>query len=160
MKREEQVKVINETLAKANILEGMSIESINYKPHPYCIDLAHVVFASDNHSGMLSEDTIVELENKKGKGMCGMYVSLDGRYVNGPRRGYYKCRLTYKEHTFNVVLFVKLKRNASNLEVFTELKKVLDLIKQYKIEGVMFVETPEKYRVTNNGKVDNEKEGN
>jgi len=57
------------------------------------------------------------------------------------------CTLTYEEHKFDTVIFLSLKRNGTN----TEAKKALELIKddmiKDNIDGLVMVETEEKFRI-------------
>lgn len=62
-------------------------------PHAYCITSRHVVEASDNFGGRLTERAIETIERKGGH--CGM-------------KG---CRLPYSQHKSPLTLFIKVPQN-------------------------------------------------
>ena len=101
-----------------------AILAVNHKPHPYVIGPKHVAHASDHYCGRLGEATLEAIP-------CAF-----------PR-----CNLSYDEHTFDRVCFVKLTRNASEDEAREALKALVDEFEKDKIDGVTFIETPEQYRI-------------
>jgi hypothetical protein len=125
-----------EKLPKADYMVIDSIESVNFKPHPYCIDTAHVVYASDHCGGILDDQAIRDAE-RYGHAHCGM-------------RG---CRLPYDQHTSDRVAFVKLLRNVTQEEARSYLLSVSDFVEKnprefgHKLDGFVFIETPEKFRI-------------
>ena len=86
----------------------------------------HIAFCADNYGGRLGDACLA-----------------DRRFPICAQLG---CFLRYEEHKSNRVLFLSLVRNLSNEKV----KKILkDLpLTENKIDGICFVETPEKYRIT------------
>lgn len=110
-------------------LEGFftvkSIENINHKPHPFMIGGRHIIFASDNYNGILGEACIKDKQF--------------------PKCSHSMCNLKYEEHTSDKVLFLSLVRELTNKEVQEALKKLP--LKENKIDGISFVETPEKFRI-------------
>jgi hypothetical protein len=53
--------------------------------------------------------------------------------------------LSYDEHKFDRVLFLQLRRHATNEEASKLLKDLAPTLEQNHIDGVSFVETPEKF---------------
>lgn len=76
--------------------ELLRVENINYKPHPYCIGSAHVVFASDHFGGMLGRPAIEHAERKGIK--CGM-------------KG---CHVKFEDHTSDTVVLVKIRKDVAD----------------------------------------------
>ena len=110
-------------------LEGFfvvrSITNVNHKPHRYVIGARHVGFASNNYGGMLSESALTDSR-------C-------------PKCAHPYCILPYKEHTSDRVLMLSLVRNLTNEEAQKALQSLP--LKENEIDGVCFVETPEKFRM-------------
>jgi len=103
--------------------EVVSIDNVNHKPHAYMIGPKHVVYASDNCGGGLFKDCIERAE-KDNKVHC-----------------YQKnCTLTYSEHTYDTVAFLKLRRNLTSKEAQEELSKTVEYGKDNGIDGFLFVE--------------------
>ena len=119
-------KKYDDHFANSDIFRVKSIANINHNPHPFTIGAEHVKDAADNHGGMLGQATINKL----------------GCSVNG-------CKLSPDEHTSNKVLFLQLKRNANQTEANKELKPLVPMLKADGIEGLVFVDTDEKFRVQN-----------
>lgn len=116
---------------KLNSFIVKNIININHKPHPYVIGYAHVVYASDNFGGRLTEECILMGEKR------------------GVLRCYQKdCRIPYSQHTSDKVLFLSLKRNMTNEEAAKELSEIKSLLEENKIDGILFVETEKKFRIT------------
>lgn len=103
------------------------ITRVNHSPHPYTIGPKHIKHASDNHGGMLGEQTLRKIP-------CA-----------AP-----KCTASYEEHTSDTVLFIQLKRNVSAAEGNKILNSILSPkeLKEDDIDGFAFLETEEKYRFT------------
>lgn len=110
-------------------LEGLfvvkSITNVNHKPHPYVIGVQHITFASNNYVGRLGESALTDSR-------C-------------PKCAHPHCILPYKEHTSDRVLMLSLVRNLTNEEAQKALQSLP--LKENKIDGVCFVETPEKFRI-------------
>lgn len=102
----------------------LSIDNTNFKPHPFMIGPNHISHAS-NYGGMLGNTTLEAIP-------CA----------------YPGCQLPYKDHTSNRVSFIQLTQNLSNKKAKEVLLKAESFMKEHKIEGFAFVETPEKFRVT------------
>ena len=121
----------------------LDIQSVNFKPHPYCITSRHVAIASDEFGGILGKEAITAAE-KRGV-MCGMYTSDDGvKYAN--RRNMEcdnRCNIPYNQHTSDRALFIKALVN-KKVKEFKGLSQYLLSIKkkliELKIDGVAFVE--------------------
>ena len=106
-----------------------SIESVNFKPHPFTIGPKLVAYASDNFSGMLGTPAIESYEEKYGSSCA--YRDKDG-----------KCRVLYSEHTSERAAFLRVKTD-KELKEIKELPKFLfaikpELIKE-KIDGIAFL---------------------
>ena len=119
-------KLLQEKLAPEFTV--MSIDTINHKPHPYCITPQHL--KHNPHSIYLGEEQIQQMESTRGS-MCG---------VPG-------CNLKYDKHTSDKVCALQLTRNLTQKEAQDKLKSVLDILSENKIDGFMFVDTPEKFRI-------------
>jgi len=117
-------KEIEGVLSPGGIFTVKSITNVNHKPHPYMVGPQHIKHASDKHMGRLGEET-----------------------MRAVRCAHPNCHVEYDDHKSDKVLFVQLKRNASNDEASDELKKLLEIFQNNGIDGVAFVETPEGYRI-------------
>lgn len=104
------------------------INHINHNPHPFMIGPKHIAFASDNYNGMLGDACL----NDKRCPPCAV-------------RG---CNLSYSDHKSNKVAFLKLLKNIPSQEAQDVLATVEDICKKEGIEGFVFVETKEKFRIT------------
>jgi hypothetical protein len=116
---------INEILATTGLMKALSINNINEKPHRFTIGPQHIKHAAEKHSGMLGLETLKAVQ-------CA----------------YPRCTTSYDEHTSNKVLFLQLQRNGSNEEANVELKKIVDIMKENDIEGIVMVESDPEYRIT------------
>ena len=69
------------------------------------------------------------------------------------KKGFKKCGLPYEDHTSEKAMFIQLKRNLTVSQVQEELIRVdtefkrIHGEKEY-IDGICFVETSEKFRIT------------
>lgn len=110
-------------------LEGLftvkSIQNVNHKPHIFMLGPNHISFASDTYSGILGDACIT-----------------DERFPTCSHPG---CSLRYKNHTSDKVLMLSLSRELSKAEAQEALKSLP--LKENNIDGVVLVETPEKYRI-------------
>jgi len=108
------------------------INEINWKVngqpgHPFTIGPKHVAEASDNHHGMLGQEVCEKIP-------CAAR----------------KCKQPFSAHTHDTVLFLKLKCHA----IESQVKEILvnpgleTIMNRNKIDGFVFVETPEKFRIT------------
>jgi len=127
---------------KSKDFELGSIDSVNHKPHPYCITPKHL-----GEHMYLDSNTIMDMEKNHGA-HCGMYVGPDGRYTNGFKSGYSRCNVPYDEHTSDKVLFIqalvdKEVKDLKGLQSYT--KSILPIMKKLKIDGIAFV-APEKQK--------------
>jgi hypothetical protein len=102
-----------------------SITRVNHDPHPFMVGPQHVRHASEKHSGMLGEATLRAVP-------CAH-----------PR-----CNTDYDGHTSVNVLFLSLKKDVTNEEAAGLLEPLKDFLAENKIDGISFVETPEKFRIT------------
>ena len=105
----------------------LSINTVNQKPHPYCITDKHL---SRNSSMYLGVEQINDMEKKYGP-MCG---------VKG-------CNVLFEEHKGDRVVFLQLCRNMPNSEATELLRTCAGLLETNGIDGITFVETPEQYRI-------------
>lgn len=122
---EELKQEITSKLKNRFIIED--ITNVNHKPHPFMLGPKHIKFASDNYSGMIGDSCI---EDK-----------------NFPKCSHTNCYLTYKEHTSDKVLFLKLTKNITNKTANTILKSLTPVLEKEKMDGIAFVDTVEKFRI-------------
>jgi hypothetical protein len=101
------------------------IISGNFKPHPFMIGERHVANAAKNFGGMLTTEAIKNIP-------CAS-------------RG---CGLMAHEHTFDVVLVLKLTRNVTNSECSEVLKSLAQKMQEDGLDGLVLMETPEKFRIS------------
>lgn len=125
---DKQIDEIN-TLLDTGKIQGLSIEHINFDPHPYMIGPKHLEY---NDSMFLGESQISHMEKTHGP-MC----------YNAPRG----CQILYGDHTSIKSLFMQLQCNLGNEEAAKELFKIKPYLLENEIDGITFVDTPEKYRI-------------
>jgi hypothetical protein len=101
-----------------------SIQNVNHNPHPYMIGPKHIEHAANNHGGALGKATLEAVQ-------CA----------------HPGCRTGYKGHTSDKVLFLTLKRNISPEEAKQSFASIQELLKENSIDGVTFIDTPEKFRI-------------
>lgn len=106
-------------------LKLMSVTTVNHQPHIFAVGTRHVNHAHDHYSGVLSDETLQAIP-------CA-------------RRD---CNLLLDKHTYDTVMFLQLERNCTSAEVQHILKPLCDEIEAAGIDGFGFVETPQKYRIT------------
>ena len=117
--------LIRESFKGQSIIELKSVQHVNHNPHSYTLGPQHIAYASEHSGGMLGIETLNKVK-------CA---------VPG-------CNLSYDEHTSEAVAFLTLLRNADNLEIDVIVKKLVDDIPEGIFDGIAFVETPEKFRIT------------
>jgi hypothetical protein len=125
MDTKEKEEKMRESFGAQTALVLLSIERVNHKPHPYTIGPKHVAWASEHSGGSLTEETF--------------------KKVPCAARG---CQLSYAEHTSDEAAFVQLTRNATGDEIRTILKRSTEKLGDKFVDGFVFVETKEKFRVT------------
>lgn len=106
------------------------VTTVNHKPHPFMVGAQHVAYASDHCGGRLSLDMI----ERSG---IGCQMTEHG----------HKCNKPPSAHTGDRIVAVKLKRNLLGEEAQAALKEFLPCTEGDKIDGFIFVDTPEKFRV-------------
>lgn len=105
-----------------------SIENVNHKPYPFTLGPKHISFCADNYGRMLGDACIT-----------------DKRF---PTCSHPSCNLKYEDHTSDKVLFLQLLKNLEQLEAQKLLQSLEPLLKEDSIDGICFVETPEKFRIS------------
>jgi len=80
------------------------IETVNHKPHLFCITPRHVAYASDHCGGSLGEEAC-----EKG-GPCGI-----GR-PGSPIKGEQACQLSYREHTSEKAILIEVSGDYPKLQ--------------------------------------------
>ena len=100
------------------------ITNINHNPHLFMLGPKHIKFVSNKYGGMLGDACI----NDK----------------NFPTCSHPGCNLRYQDHKFDRVIMLSLLKDVTNDEG-SRILKSLPLIEN-KIDGVVFVDTPEKFR--------------
>lgn len=104
------------------------VRACNFEPHQFMIGPRYVEHACDHHGGMLGEET----------------VNAVGCYHPTP---YGPCGRSAREHTHDTVLFLSLARALGNKEAADALFSIKEEMVKDKIDGVAFVETPEKFKI-------------
>jgi len=136
---DERLKRIPEPQSSEYIL--LSIDSVNHRPHPYCITEKHIAYVADHRNGMLTADAIHECEKRGIR--CGMYHDSHGRWKNRRTFDFHsQCCVPYEEHKHDTVLFLKttVNKEIRELENIMEyLKSIQNVLKQEGIDGVAFV---------------------
>ena len=122
---------IEKVLVEQDVFKFMSVENVNYNPHPYMVGPRHIKHAADNHGGMLGEATM--------------------KAIPCAHKG---CNFSYEEHTSESVCFMQLLRNCSGNEASEVLKDLQPILEEHKIDGFAFVETDQKYRIGDDGRGD------
>jgi hypothetical protein len=129
---EEEIQQKIDTICEGKFkFEG--VNRINHSQgHPYTIGPKHVLHASKYFGGKLGTEAILGLERQKGPSCaCG------------------GCNARYEDHKSNKVLFLTLLKTLEHEEASQVLKQVsLEILEPEKIEGIAFVETPERYRIS------------
>lgn len=106
-----------------------SITGVNHRPHPYVIGPRHIGWASDHWNGMLGKAAIKDFE------------------AHGGHCAHPNCTLPLDQHTYDTVLFLSLKKDVLKEDARDILAPVGEQMQKDKIDGLCFVETPEKYRI-------------
>lgn len=131
MNDSKKAEVLAEVGAKiGDLFEPRSIREVNWKVggqpgHPFMIGVKHVAYASDHCGGMLGQEVLERIP-------CAM-------------RG---CHEPHAAHTHDTVLFLALKRNTHRQEAQALLKTVVPILEGNKIDGFVFIETAEKFRIS------------
>jgi len=105
-------------------LKLVKIDHINFKPHPFTVGPKHIAYAAEYCCGGLGLEVLEKIP-------CA----------------YPRCMLPYDKHTSDHALFVSLVRNAKDAEVLEVLKSLTVSLGADKIDGLVFVATPEKFRI-------------
>ena len=145
MEEKELIQKVQEIIWD-DLLTAKSIDSVNFKPHPYCITPSHL--SRNKDSMYLWKPQIEEMEAQHWP-MCWMYTDWYWRRSNW-RSGNctQRCNMLFGEHTSDKVLFLQLKCNCSNEEVNKRIKKLVEILQENKVDWIAFVETEEKYRAS------------
>lgn len=101
-----------------------SITNVNYDPHPFMLGPKHIKFSSEKYSGILGNSCVNDR--------------------NFPTCSHPGCDLTYQDHKSDRVLMLSLAKDITN-DDGNRILKGLPLIDN-KIDGIVFVETPERFR--------------
>lgn len=127
MTNEEIEKEVVEILKDQDVFVLKSVTDINHTPHRFMIGSKHVAHAADYHGGRLGEDTLKAVP-------CA----------------YPGCGTSYEDHTSDKVLFMSLLRDVEQEEARDILTRVI-VVGDGVLKGVAFVETPEKYKIKDDG---------
>lgn len=119
--KDELSKVIEGT----DILTVLKVDHVNHKPHPFTIGPKHITHAADHCGGILDERTLKEIP-------CAMNW----------------CNLLYDEHTSDKVCFLQLKRSVNTDELQPVMLMMQSIIERNQVDGFVFVDTQEKYRIS------------
>lgn len=104
-------------------IKVLEIRDCNHKPHPFLIGPEHMAYASDHCGGVIGQDAIEHHP-------CAL------------------CEQPAFSHSYDVVMFLQLTRNSTNGECFKILQSISQEMQEDRIDGIVFVETEEKYRVS------------
>jgi hypothetical protein len=115
---EEKKKQIENCLKGQDVFKVRGVHDVNHKPHPFTIGTRHVVHASDNHSGMLGDETMKAI----------------GCDVSG-------CGMSYEDHTSDNVAFLQVIRKATTIEANDVLKGLVDELGEDVVDGFTLVES-------------------
>ena len=107
------------------IFSVYDITEINHNPHPYMVGPKHIQHASDNFGGLLDERT------------------TDVVGCAHPH-----CGMDYQSHTYDTVVALKLLKNLTNSEANDSLQSLLPIFEKEGIDGVIFIESKENFRIT------------
>ena len=130
MNDQEKADHISDKLSGQDLYKCKSVEDINHKPHPFCIGPEHIQkYALDTSKG------------------CAMRVNSSGDWTTGYKSGYTKCGLSVDEHTSDKVAFLQLLRDGTCDEASKILKDLVDQLGENFVEGFVFVDTDEKFRI-------------
>lgn len=118
------------------------IQSVNFTPHPFTVGPRHIAYANKEAPdgfGILGPKTCEAVPCQ---------ADIAGRF------GGRKCGLPYSAHHYDTVACVKLTRNVTNAEMLAFLVAVKaawtatgHIGKPGGIDGFIFLDTPEHYRV-------------
>jgi hypothetical protein len=120
---EDKMIAISAILKEKEIVKVTGIHEENHKPHQFTISDTHIKASNKNGSGVITEDILEEYD-------CG----------------HPGCKLKYTEHENDSILFLQLTRDATDIEVHDELKKIKDEIINLKIKSVAFNDTEEGFK--------------
>lgn len=145
MKKSEKVEQLQEILKDLFIVVG--IDPLNFRVngepgHPFTIGPEHVAYAHDHHNGIMDESVCEKIPCKA--------RSLHPRFrkilVPGESKGGI-CNQPRSAHAHDTVVFLKLKRDTTKSEAGELMLKAEVFFKENDIDGFIFVETPEKFRI-------------
>lgn len=123
MSNEEKEIKLKEALKLQDVFKSRGIQYVNHKPHIYMIGTKHVAHASDNHGGMLGDETLESIP-------CAQP----------------ECGLFYKDHTSDQVAFLQSIKNSTNDEASIALKAIVKELGEKFVDGFAFVES--KFEIT------------
>lgn len=111
-------------LEKTGAFTLRSIETMNHRPHKFMIGPKHIKHAQDHCNGKLGDRTL------------NFIPCADPR-----------CRMPYKDHTYDTVMMISLTRDLLK----TDAEEILESIKlngmdEDGIDGFLFIDTEEKFR--------------
>lgn len=111
-------------LLRSSAFMVKEITHINFKPHPFTIGPAHL-----KNSGPTLDADSAPCAFKKGGGH------------------FEACALSHAEHKSDTVLALQLRRNTDTDAAQKALKSIATEMETDKINGVIFVETKDKFRI-------------
>ena len=131
MKESDKPKHIEAATAMVGeLFKVLRIESINWRPHMPMVGVKHIAEASDRHGGKISHDVF----DKVG---CQHQDHRGGSF----------CGLKYDEHACDIAMMLQLKQHRTNSQVKTMLSELGTYLEGNGIDGIVFVDTPERYRI-------------
>lgn len=108
-----------------------SINRANYDPHPFTVGPRHIAYAADHNGGILDESVMRRVP-------CAANI------------GSFRCNVSYDDHRSDKIGFIKLTRHCTvdEMRKWLSSKKITKFMEDNHLDGVAFVETPEKFRMT------------
>lgn len=103
-------------------VEMAGITACNFKPHAFVIGAKHVTEAANRHGGMLTDAVLEKIP-------CA------------------QCHRPLSEHTYDTVVFLKLKRNCTSKEFKEAVLAPMEELEKLGVAGLCLVETPQQYRI-------------
>jgi len=144
MSNEDKETKIKDILKNQDLYKVYNVSDINHKPHPYCITEKHIT----GKYMCLTEDNIIQLE-KEGSAHCGMFTNGNVEWKNSRTSKFnIPCNLSYEEHTSDNVCLLQLLRNGTSDEANVILKDLVDKVGESFVDGFVFVDTDEQYRIS------------
>lgn len=120
MTNKEKAEKLNDLLKDQDLLKISKVDDVNHKPHPFTIGAKHL---KENRTYLTKE----------------IAINIGCAHPD--------CELSYEEHTSDNAAFIQLLRNGTHKERVNIFKKLLGNIGEDFVDGFVFIETEEKFRI-------------